>query len=285
MTSDIDLSGQIALVTGASRGIGRGIAIALAKAGMSVAVTARTEGDLAETARLIEGAGGTSVAYPADITDLTSLEQLVADTEQQLGSIDLLVNNAGLPGTPGPDWLNDHNEWWRVMETNIRGPFLMARAVVPRMIERRQGRIVNVSSSSAYLSSPNMSSYTASKAALTNWSRSLAEATQEYGISVFAYCPGLVLTEMTEMMRDSPIISEADRQRMSDALDDRALLRPYPAKASSTSRRDRPMCYQATTWTCGGISPRWSGASRPRTTPTCTRCNCWGGCLSPPRRP
>ena len=108
------------------------------------------------------------------------------------------------------------------MEINIRGPFIVSRAVLPGMIDQRKGRIVNVSSSSAYLSSPYLSSYTASKAALTNWTLSLADATREYGIKVFAYSPTLVATEMSEIMSTSPDLPESHRAVMIDALEDRA---------------------------------------------------------------
>jgi len=221
-TRDLDFSGQVALVTGASKGIGRAIAIRLAQTGMSVAVTARTKDALDETVEMIKADNGNAIAFPADVTDQPAVNQLVADTHRQFGPIDLLVNNAAIPGAPGPDWENDSDLWWRAMEINIRGPFIVSRAVLPGMIDQRKGRIVNVSSSSAYLSSPYLSSYTASKAALTNWTLSLADATREYGIKVFAYSPTLVATEMTEVMSTSLDLPESHRTVMIDALEDRA---------------------------------------------------------------
>ena len=221
-TSDLDFSGQVALVTGASKGIGKAIAIRLAQTGMSVAVTARTRNALDETVELIKAANGNAIAFPADVTDQPTVNQLVADIHRQFGPIDLLVNNAAVPGAPGPDWENDSDLWWRAMEINIRGPFIVSRSVLPGMIDQRKGRIVNVSSSSAYLSSPYLSSYTASKAALTNWTLSLADATSEYGIKVFAYSPTLVATEMTEIMSTSPDLPQSHRAVMIDALQDRA---------------------------------------------------------------
>ena len=221
-TRDLDFSGQVALVTGASKGIGRAIAIRLAQTGMSVAVTARTKDALDETVEMIKADNGNAIAFPADVTDQPAVNQLVADTHRQFGPIDLLVNNAAIPGAPGPDWENDSDLWWRAMEINIRGPFIVSRTVLAGMIDQRKGRIVNVSSSSAYLSSPYLSSYTASKAALTNWTLSLADATREYGIKVFAYSPTLVATEMTEVMSTSPDLPESHRTVMIDALEDRA---------------------------------------------------------------
>ena len=221
-TLEISIFQEVALVTGASKGIGRAIAIRLAQTGMLVAVTARTRDALDETVELIKTDNGNAIAFPADVTDQPAVNRIVAGTHRQFGPSDLLVNNAAIPGAPGPDWENDSDLWWRAMEINIRGPFIVSRAVLPGMIEQRKGRIVNVSSSSAYLSSPYLSSYTASKAALTNWTLSLADATREYGIKVFAYSPTLVATEMTEIMSTSPDLPESHRAVMIDALEDRA---------------------------------------------------------------
>ena len=200
MSETIDLSGQVALVTGGGRGIGRAVAVALAEAGASVAVTARTEDQVDETVRMIRESGGTAGAFPADVSDPEAVERLVSEVTASLGPVDLLVNNAGLPGPPGRDWEHDPERWWYVMQVNVRGPYILSRAVLPGMIERRRGRIVNVLGSSSYLASPYNSAYTTSKAALYSMTRSLAAATQEYGISVFNYGPGLVRTELTEYM-------------------------------------------------------------------------------------
>ncbi len=200
MAESIDLSGQVALVTGGGRGIGRAVAVALAEAGASVAVNARTEEQVEETVRLVRTAGGTAAPFPADVSDPASVERLVSDVTDCLGPIDLLVNNAGLSGPPGRDWEHDPERWWYVISVNVRGPYLLSRAVIPGMIERGRGRIINVLGSSSYLASPYNSAYTTSKAALYSLTRSLAAATEEYGISVFNYGPGLVRTELTEYM-------------------------------------------------------------------------------------
>ena len=200
MTESIDLSGQVALVTGGGRGIGRAVAIALGEAGASVVVNARTEEQVKETARLVREAGGTADAFPADVSKPAAVEQLVCDVTELMGPIDLLVNNAGLSGPPGRDWEHDAERWWYVISVNVRGPYLLSRAVIPGMIERGSGRIINVLGSSSYLASPYNSAYTTSKAALYSLTRSLAAATMEHGISVFNYGPGLVRTELTEYM-------------------------------------------------------------------------------------
>ncbi|MCY4529122.1 MAG: SDR family NAD(P)-dependent oxidoreductase, partial [Chloroflexi bacterium] len=107
MAESIDLSGQVALVTGGGRGIGRAVAIALAEVGALVAVTARTDAQVDETVRLIQAAGGTAGAFPADVSDPESVERLVGDVTSCLGPVDLVVNNAGLSGPPGRDWEHD----------------------------------------------------------------------------------------------------------------------------------------------------------------------------------
>ena len=200
MPNSIDLSGQVALVTGGGRGIGRAVALALAETGASVAVTSRTVEQVDETVRLVRTAGGVAAGFPADVSEPASVERLVRDVTACYGPIDLLVNNAGLSGPPGRDWEHDPDRWWYVISVNVRGPYLLSRAVLPGMVERRRGRIVNVLGSSSYLASPYNSAYTTSKAALYSLTRSLAAATQEYGISVFNYGPGLVRTELTEYM-------------------------------------------------------------------------------------
>ena len=143
---EIDLGGQVAIVTGGGRGIGSAIAQKLTKAGAAVAVVARSEDQLAETVTLIEGAGGRAIALPVDVTDQQAVERAVAETEQQLGPVDLLVNNAGVPGPPGPLWESDSGEWWWCIEVNLRGPFLCSRAVLPGMVARGRGRIITTAS-------------------------------------------------------------------------------------------------------------------------------------------
>src|SRR5258708_5450461 len=139
-----DLTGQVAIVTGGGSGIGRAIALAVAAAGATVAVVDRATGD---TAAAIEAAGGRAVAKTVDVTDQRAVEQMVREVEQQFGDITLLVNNAGIATESlGPTWEVDPEWWWRTMEVNVRGQFLCARSVLPGMVRRRQGRIVNMSS-------------------------------------------------------------------------------------------------------------------------------------------
>ena len=207
----INLTGQVALVTGGGRGLGRAFALALAAAGAQVAVMARTAAQVAETVQLIERAGGCALAIPGDVSVLAQVAHVVTTTEQQLGPVDLLVNNAGwhVPGSLGYDWEVDPEGWWHTFEINLRGPFLCARAVLPSMIQRKRGRIVNVSSGTAVNANPLMDALCASKAALTHWTRCLAMGTQAHGIAVFAYAPGTVRTSGTEYLITAPEVPQA----------------------------------------------------------------------------
>jgi NAD(P)-dependent dehydrogenase (short-subunit alcohol dehydrogenase family) len=194
LQQEIDLAGQVAIVTGAGRGIGRAMALELAKAGAAVAVVARSEDQLTETVALIEGAGGCAIALPADVTDQQAVERAIAETECQLGSVDLLVNNAGGGGQVGPLWEVEPDDWWRCVEVNLRGPFLCVRAVLPGMIARRRGRIIITSSLAGVGPWPYTSAYAISKAAVTRLSENMAAEVEAYGVSVFAVHPGPVRT-------------------------------------------------------------------------------------------
>ena len=204
----IDLTGQVAIVTGGGRGIGRAIALALAKAGADVAVTARSTDQIAETVTLIEKVGGCGMAVTTDVTDQQAVQQLVDKVEKRFGPVDLLVNNAGHPGQIGPFWEVDAEKWWKCMDVNLRGPYLCAKAVVPSMIARKSGRIVNTASHTGTIKWPHCSDYGVSKAALIRLSETIAAETKEHGISVFAIHPGGIQTTMTE----TQFLSEAARK-------------------------------------------------------------------------
>lgn len=183
------VSGQVAIITGGARGLGRAFAQALVKAGVTVAITARTEADLQETVDLIEATGGSITAFTADVTDRSSMERVVGNVEKECGPIDILVNNAAVVTPLGFDWEVDLDEWWRTMEINVRGPYLCTQLVLPGMMARRHGRIVNITSGAAYGIHPYGTAYCTSKAALTQMTNLLAAAVKEFGISVFALAP------------------------------------------------------------------------------------------------
>ena len=139
-----------------------------------------------------------------DVTDGPAVEAMVARVERDLGPVDLLVNNAGHLGAIGPLWEVDPEEWWRVWEVNVRGVMLCARAVLPSMVARRRGRIVNVSSGSVLGPLPNFSAYPVAKTAVVRLTEHLAADTQDYGIGVFAITPGLVDTPLARLTWESP---------------------------------------------------------------------------------
>jgi NAD(P)-dependent dehydrogenase (short-subunit alcohol dehydrogenase family) len=129
---------------------------------------------------------------------------MVAETEWQLGPVDLLLNNAGMGDTAGPLWEADPAEWWQALAVNVRGPFLCAHAVLPGMVARRRGRILNVASLGGTITVPYASAYLTAKTALVRLSEVLALETQEYGIGVFALAPGAVHTTMVDELVRSP---------------------------------------------------------------------------------
>ena len=195
------LSGQVALITGASRGIGRSLAVALAGRGMSVGLVARREADLVDVARACEEAGAWALAVPADVTDGSRLRGVVESVERDLGPIDLLVNNAGrIDPTEVPLWETDPDAWWGVVEANVRGPYLTCQAVLPGMTERGRGRVININSGMGGRAVPTYSAYSVSKAALGRLTDCLAGPLAEHGVSVFDVSPGLVRTDMTASM-------------------------------------------------------------------------------------
>jgi NAD(P)-dependent dehydrogenase (short-subunit alcohol dehydrogenase family) len=201
--NDQKLMGQVALVTGGGCGIGRAIAVELARAGAVVAITARTEQQLLETVGLIQDAGGEALALVTDMTDRQAVEGMVAEVKQRWGGVDILVNNVGRHHALGPLWLVDPDDWWLDIESNLRSTFLCTRLVLPDMIERRQGRIINVSSGAGNEPRPYSTAYSTVKAAVTRLTENIALSTKEYGISAFAIHPGSVRTEMADYLIES----------------------------------------------------------------------------------
>ena len=188
----------VALVTGASQGIGRVIATRLVAAGYHVAAAARSE-------RLLADLAAETGAMPVvlDVTHAGAVAAAVANVEAQLGPISLLVNNAGVAGTGGASWEQEPAEWWRVFEVNVLGSFLFCHAIVPGMVKRRAGHVVNLSSNAAFFQIDDdfdallSSAYLASKAAIIRFTEALAAEVRPSGVSVFVISPGMVKTDMT----------------------------------------------------------------------------------------
>ena len=146
-----------------------------------MAVVARSEDQLAETVRQITQLGSRAISVTADVSDPGAVERMVREVEKSLGSVDLLVNNAGLAGPIGPTWETDPDDWWRCLEVNLRGPMLCSRAVLPGMIARGGGRIVNVASGAGTFAIPYLGTYVTSKTALIRFTEILALETVSTG--------------------------------------------------------------------------------------------------------
>jgi NAD(P)-dependent dehydrogenase (short-subunit alcohol dehydrogenase family) len=197
------LAGQTAIVTGAGRGIGRAISLALAAAGARVAVVARTAVEIDETAALIVAAGGEAAPFRADVADRAMVESMAAAAGTWLGVADILVNNAGTHVGIGHLWEVEPALWWRDIETNLLGTFLVTRAVLPAMLARGRGCIVNLASGAALEPRPQSSAYSGAKAAVIRLTESLAVDVGPRGVRVFALHPGGVRTTLTEAIMDS----------------------------------------------------------------------------------
>ena len=192
------------LITGGSRGLGRAMALALAEQGHRVAVTGRDNRKLAEVVQELPG----GIAIDADVTDASHTKAVIAEVEKDLGPVDILINNAGIGGGDGgPQLFMDMSvdDWWRVQETNLRGPMLYSHEVLPGMIERGWGVIVNIGSYIAIRPMPASTAYAASKAALARFTDCLSADLDGTGVQAFCISPGLVLTDMT---RDLPFIKD-----------------------------------------------------------------------------
>jgi NAD(P)-dependent dehydrogenase (short-subunit alcohol dehydrogenase family) len=195
---DKPLVGHVALVTGASRGIGKAIAEKLAHLGSAVSICARDDRALEASASALRSITDRVFAQVADVTDPQAICSLVQATEAKLGPITLLVNNAGI-GNPGFGPFQDKSEsdWDRVLDTNLKSVFLVCRAVVPLMISRRRGDIVNISSLAGKNTFAGGSLYCASKWGLQGFSGCLAEDLRAFGIRVSVICPGSVFTDFS----------------------------------------------------------------------------------------
>jgi len=191
------LTNQVAVITGASRGLGATFARVLASYGMHVALFARSETLLRALAAEIVETGGNALVVPGDTTDPRAVTALIEQTERSLGPIDFFVANAGVLGPVGPLWECDLERWWQSMETNFKGPLLACHQVLPRMISRGRGRMVLVSSHAGHFRWPTVSSYSVSKNAVNKLVENLGRELKSTGVSVFAWHPGFTTTGLT----------------------------------------------------------------------------------------
>jgi NAD(P)-dependent dehydrogenase (short-subunit alcohol dehydrogenase family) len=188
------LRDQVALVTGAGRGIGRAIALRLAQSGGRVAALARTESDLAETVRLAAAENGDVMAVPADVTRDAELETAVRTIIERLGRITILVNNAGFAPPRATALKTSLADWDRTLATCLRAPMVLTRLVLPDMLAHGGGTIINIASIAAKRGRPGEAAYAAAKFGLLGFTQSLFAEVREHGIKVTAICPGVVDT-------------------------------------------------------------------------------------------
>ncbi|MEN0109335.1 MAG: 3-oxoacyl-[acyl-carrier-protein] reductase [Planctomycetota bacterium] len=199
-----DLSGRVALVTGASRGIGKAIALRLGAAGANVACAARSADKLAETVAEIASAGGAAEAFPCDVANSDAATGLVETVAEQMGGLDILVNNAGITRDTLLPRMSDE-DWDSVIATNLRSVFLFSRAAAGVMMRAKKGRIINISSTSGLRGNQAQANYSASKAGVIGFTQTVARelASKRRQITVNAICPGFIATDMTAALKEA----------------------------------------------------------------------------------
>jgi NAD(P)-dependent dehydrogenase (short-subunit alcohol dehydrogenase family) len=203
---NLRLDGHVAVITGASKGLGKKMAEALAEAGATVALVSRNR-ELLEGVRAgISSRGGKAYTFVVDITEEAALGPLAAQVRAQAGIPDILINNAGINLRKR---LHEFTleEWRRVMQTNLDGPFLCTRAFVPGMIERKFGRIINMTSTMSHVSLPGRAAYSASKSGLLGMTKALALELAPYNITVNGISPGPFATEMNTILIQDPVLN------------------------------------------------------------------------------
>ena len=207
----VDLSDQTAIVTGASQGLGKAMAIALGAAGAKVACVARSEEKLADTVQQITDAGGAAKAWPCDVTSRESVDGVVNGVTEEWEKLDILVNNAGITRDTLLPRMSD-DQWDEVINTNLRGAFLFSRAASMFMMRARYGRIINISSVTGIIGNPGQCNYGASKAGLIGMTRSLSRELAGRKVTINAVAPGFIESEMTKVL--GPAVIDIAKERI-----------------------------------------------------------------------
>lgn len=196
---DLGIKGKVAIVTGGARGIGRGIVEGFAKEGADIVISDIMRDDAQELAEKLAEGGVKALAIRTDVTKKTDVDKVVSVTLSEFGKIDILVNNAGVLTHANLIELEE-KDWERIIDVNAKGVYLMSQAVAPHMVGARQGKIVNISSLAGKRGSPGLTHYSASKFAVIGITQTLAQELGEYNINVNAICPGILRTQMWEVL-------------------------------------------------------------------------------------
>ena len=230
------LAGKVAVVTGASRGLGRAIAVALAEAGADVALAARSKADLEETAHQAEAHGRKAIVVPTDVTQYAEVEALMQQTVRALGRLDVVVNNSGIAKVM-PLAEARPEDWRAILEVNLTGVFHGCRAAAPHLIARRSGKIINLASVMGAVGLPGYTMYAATKGGVISLTRALAVEWARHNVQVNAIAPGWFVTPMNEAAFADPRINERllrdVPQRRTGRLEEIGPLAVYLASAAS----------------------------------------------------
>ncbi|MEZ5564021.1 MAG: glucose 1-dehydrogenase [Gammaproteobacteria bacterium] len=211
ISSPFALDGRVAVVTGGNRGIGRSIALGMARAGAAVAILARDEERNSQVLAELQAIGVPAMVSRLDVTDRPALADAVAKVERDLGCVDVLVNNAGIVVLSGGVLNESAADWDTVMATHLHASFLLSKIVAASMIKRKGGKIINLASMYSFFGSGLIPSYSAAKGAIVQLTKSMAIELAPHNIQVNAVAPGWIATEMTAMAREAPEMAEFNK--------------------------------------------------------------------------
>ena len=203
-SSPFTLSGRVAVITGGNRGIGRSIALSMARAGAAIAVLARNEEKNGQVLAELKAIGVPAIALRLDVTERTTLADAIMEVESALGGVDILVNNAGIAIVSGGILNESEDNWDTVIETHLNACFLLSKLAATSMVQRKRGKIINLASMYSYFGAGAIPSYSAAKGAIVQLTKSMAIELAAHNIQVNAIAPGWITTEMTAIVRDNP---------------------------------------------------------------------------------